>query len=418
MAAEPTTETQRTTLTDFLSVPPRWETLTWTRSTVKDHKYAFYDGQQVHLRTPSGSHVTAHLTDHTPGEWKEFTAHIPAREETVTFSGPSDHADTTYRITAYEPFAALDTATQRHILWRLSRDIPFKYANHSHHGKMRRFLAGGVVARCRAPAILFPTFPRIREFRQQKGRPHCEYFGRESKLYVDFGVRHASSDFGVQEGVVSHELFHATLRANYIDMSDDAFIRDGRTDRAWYYNGGFPNWDFGGEDVPAETYLLRKTDSTGETHIIGEGVLDEMLDKRLAAYEEDGLYEGSDNVHALDGRPDPFAPETDVPAAESDSDALRRLVREANIAWYTTAKAFSQGYEEVARHSFFWDEYTATNPEEFLCKLHEFLQKPGAYAGTTATLMQARHRHPWLLKRYLDVYEPHPSKAKLITTIE
>lgn len=314
-----------------------------------------------------------------------------------------------------DEFAELPQNKQMHVLWEQVREIPFKYAKHSCHGKMRRFLAGAVVKRCKTPTVLFETFPRIREFRQNKGRAECVYYGRESKLRVDFHTYSASSDYGVTEASVQHELLHAMLRANDIRMPKKAFYRgDGRTDRAYFYNGGFPNWDFGGKDVPADTYLHRDYD---DTPVVSDAVLEDMLDKRLAAYDESGLYEGADNDHALDGRADPFADDVSVPTPDDGREAFLMLVGEANIAWYTTAKAFSQGYEEVARHSYFWDEYTATNPDEFLCKLHEFLQNPGAYSGTYATVAEARHRHPWLLKRYLDCFEPHPDKQDAVESM-
>jgi hypothetical protein len=306
-----------------------------------------------------------------------------------------------------EEFEVLSADEKRHVLWALARDIPFRYVR-SGRGKMRRYLAGGVVPRCKVPTVLFETFPRIREFRQSKGRAYASYTRRKSSIFVDFGVYSTSSDYGVREADVAHELMHAMLRGNDVRMPTEAFRRDGRTDRAWYYNHGFPNWDFGGKDVAPSTYL-HYTDSVSMP-VVSEDVLEDMLTKRLAEYDANGLHEGADEVHARDGRADPFSDDVTVSRPESDREAFLMLVGEANIAWYTTAKAFSEGYEEVARNSIFWCNYTATNPDEMLCKFHEFFQNPGSYAGTHATIAQAIERHPWLLKRYLDCFEPHPDK--------
>ena len=315
-----------------------------------------------------------------------------------------------------DEFAQLDTGRQRHILWELSREVPFKYAKHAHHGKMRRYLAGGVVPRCRAPAILYATLPNIREFRQNSGRAYYEFNGHKASIFVDFATRSAASEYGVVESDLAHELMHAILRTNGYRLDREAYTRDGRTDRAWYYNGGYPNWDFGGDDRPADTYFLRDTNC--ESNIVGDQhEFDAIVARRLDTYDESGLVSGPDADHAPTARPDPFEDVAAYEEAESDHARLRELVRESNLAWYTTAKAFSRGYEEFALHAVFKDEYTATNPDEFLCVLHEFLQSPGNYSGTTATLAEVRERHPWLLKRYLDVYAPHPDKQQNLSML-
>lgn len=331
----------------------------------------------------------------------------------ITRDWVSEHTDIDV-----EEFDSLGEDEQRHILWDLSRDVPFRYANHAHHAKMRQYLAGGVVVRCKAPTILFRAFPRITEFRQRRGRPSCEYRGGDVKLYVDFSTRAAASDYGVKESDIAHELLHAILYTNQYGLDSRAFVRDGRTDRAWYHNGGFPNWDFGGEDVPASTYFIRDQsehdgDADSAAPVVGDlGTFDSILSKRIAAYDGDGLAETIEQKHAPTTRPNPFAENVDVDTPESDDEKLRRLVREANLAWYTTAMAFSLGSEEFARNAIIRKEYTATNPSEMVCVLHEVLQSPGHSAGVTKYLVQAYERHPWLLKRYLDVYQPHPDKQE------
>jgi len=311
-------------------------------------------------------------------------------------------------------FSDLEYNQQLHVLWKLSRSIPFKQTTKGKN-RMRRYLNGVVIPRCKVPTILYNTLRNIREFRQRSGRAYCRYYGKESTIYVDFKAYAPNSEYNVQESSISHELIHSATQANDIRLLSEAYKRDGRTDRAYYHNGGFPNWDFGGKDVNPETYIHRTNNKS--YYLVEISKLDEKLNKRINKYEKSGLYQGEKAKHCLDGRENPFHPSTEVKLPKSDKEAFKLMLTEANIAWYTTAKSFSEGYEKLARHSFISTEYSVTSPEEMIAALHELLQNPHCCSSYHESVEHVVYRHPWLLNRYLDCFEPHPVMKNMLSEV-
>lgn len=270
--------------------------------------------------------------------------------------------------------------------------------------RLRKFLKDGVINRLRLNKAYEPAFEGVNKFRHIRTRP--DYIRRSKIIRVNINTTHVNSDFSVSPTNIVHELTHSLHHQVEYDIKIEA--RLGRDDKAHYYNGGFPHFDFGGKHPEAEKYMLCKD---GETP--GENQADSILQTRISRIDADRVKQvevGDDStiLYPPAGRTHPTKIEHTPIDAET---AQRELFREANIAWYVTARLMEEGYETAARNAWIQSNYSATNAREMLCMSCEAIHRCSSSPDRTLQLV---HRHPWLFKRWVDIFDPSPQAEEIL----
>lgn len=265
--------------------------------------------------------------------------------------------------------------------------------------RMRTFLHQTFIPRIRSPETWKPAFEGVDRIRHIETRP--DYRPMENVMRINLKN---SPEYGVLPRRFTHELIHALHCEMGYFLSKKAC--EGRNNKAKYYNGGFPHFDFGGKHPEANAYMMSRDGSRvppGATNV------DEFYQNQTDKIEKDGL-RGNVILYPPGG----FTHPTDIDSFEAlEPEMLRRkLIREANCAWYRTANLMADGYEKAARNSVVMEEYSATNAQEMLAVSGEVLFNT---SPNVEHVLQLFYRQPWLAKRLLDVLEPSPEVETILS---